>query len=189
MFIIRSFSSQTFSSQTIHNVIIVLDKDLQIAIIIIYIFRYIITVVAQIPRHILAYHEPPYRLRLVGATTENQDFQVLLMTSICFEREVIVVIGQSTSALVVRKKRKRTRQRKRVQGKCYDSHAFAAPLLFQHAASSCALSHNMSPSIATSCLHTNCHPRSYLMHSTRRPLCYHMFFLGPPCVFLTVTSC
>ena len=60
---------------------------------------------------------------------------------------------------------------------------------FQHAASSCALSHDMSPSITDSCLHTICHPRSCLMYSTRHPLCYQVFSLGPPCIFLVLASC
>ena len=34
-----------------------------------------------------------------------------------------------------------------------------------------------------------CHPHSCLMYSTRRPLCYQVFSLGPPCIFLIPTSC
>ena len=62
----------------VHSVIILLNKDLQDTIIMAYILECIIIMVAEILWHILAYHRPPYRHRLVGVTTENQDSQVLL---------------------------------------------------------------------------------------------------------------
>ena len=64
---------------------------------------------------------------------------------------------------------------------------FCCTILFsnmQHPHVCYPMGHDMSPLIANSCLHTICHPRSCLMYSTRRPLCYQVFFLGPPCILL-----